>query len=100
MGNLNIPSPHTPKGIPPPLHIPKGIPPPRTPEGSPDNWDDYSGDKVTPLKLPKGTMEALQRAVGKGSRRKKDIKNKTKKLRKKKTQKKKRKKHKRKKRKR
>ena len=91
-GNVNVPSPHTPKGIPPP-RTPKGIPPPRTPEGSPDDWDDYSGDKVTPLKLPKGMMEALQRAVGKGSRRKKrKRKNKTKKLRKKKTQKKKKKK--------
>lgn len=91
-GNVNIPSPHTPKGIPPP-RTPKGIPPPRTPEGSPDDWDDYSGDKVTPLKLPKGMMEALQRAVGKGSRRKKrKRKNKTKKQRKKQTQKKKKKK--------
>tara|TARA_Y100000817_G_C16840598_1_gene537814 strand:- start:546 stop:1457 length:912 start_codon:yes stop_codon:yes gene_type:complete len=74
-----VPSPHT----------PKGIPPPRTPNDSPDNWDEYGPDKHTPLKLPKGLGEALRRAVGKGSRkkRKRRRKNSTQKAKKKKTQK-------------
>tara|TARA_X000000950_G_scaffold42032_2_gene46388 strand:+ start:17998 stop:18852 length:855 start_codon:yes stop_codon:yes gene_type:complete len=61
--------PRTPRSIPPP-RTPRSIPPPRTPNDSPDNWDEYGPDKRTPIKLPKGMREAMQRAVGKGSRKK------------------------------
>lgn len=65
-----------------------GVPLPQTPNDSPDNWGEYAPNKPTPLNLPKGLSKALQRAVGKGSRKKrKRRKNSTQKAKKKKTQK-------------
>tara|TARA_B100001142_G_C14321637_1_gene650706 strand:- start:502 stop:1368 length:867 start_codon:yes stop_codon:yes gene_type:complete len=65
-----------------------GVPLPQTPNDSPDNWGEHAPNKRTPLNLPKGLSKALQRAVGKGSRKKrKRRKNSTQKAKKKKTQK-------------